>query len=67
MTEISDFSGLLLTLYRHNRVTGIRRAIEPEHLYRNTGPRFFNLLAVLIQHGADTPVLQTRQDDIALL
>ena len=67
LTEIGDFARFLLAFDSDNGVTGVRRTVQPQYFDRDTGARFINWLPVFIEHGSHSTVLQTREDNIALL
>ena len=67
LTEVGNLSGLFLAFHCHYGVTRIGGATQTEDFDRDTRSCFFDMLAILVQHGADTPILQARQYDIALL
>ena len=67
LSEVGDFTRFLLIFDSHNGITSVGRTIKAQNFDRDTGARFLNRLAVFIEHGAHTSVLQTREHNIALL
>ena len=67
LSEVGDFARLLLIFDGHDGITGVGRAVQSQDFDRDTGARFLNRLAVFIEHGAHTSVLQTGEHNVALL
>src|SRR5690606_38363517 len=66
LTEQCYFASLLLVGDDSQVITGFRRTIQAENLDRNSRASFFDLLAALIEHGADATEGHTAQNHITL-
>ena len=62
---VGDFACRAVVVHDVERVAGLRRAVQSEHLYGRRGTCRFDLLAVLVEHGLHAAGVGSREDHVA--
>jgi len=62
---VGDFACRAVVVHDVERVAGLRRAVQSEHLHGRRGTCRFDLLAVLVEHGLHAAGVGSREDHVA--